>query len=256
MIRIHKPVSPPAVLATKGKQQTKADHKAFAADRPGFRSGVKTFAFDQKIYGDATVKAVLLAAQHDKCAFCEWKITPGEYGDVEHFRPKGGVQQARGAPLEYPGYYWLAYDWDNLLLACSKCNSRHKGKLFPLLNPKQRCRNRRAKLSREQPLFINPAAEDPSPFIEFAGETVVAKRGHPRGQATIDELGLNRTELVEHRLTKLRILRQLQRDLLAFQSLRRPTQLQLQLIADLQAMLDEHQRDDAEYSAMARAFLR
>lgn len=256
MIRIHKPTSPPAVLATKGKQQTQADHTTFAADRPGFRSGAKTFAFDQKIYGDATVKAALLAAQHDKCAFCEWKITPGEYGDVEHFRPKGGVQQARGAPLEYPGYYWLAYDWDNLLLACSKCNSRHKGKLFPLLNPKQRCRNHRATLSREQPLFINPATADPSAFIEFVGETVIARAGHPRGQATIDALGLDRTELVEHRLTKLRLLQQLQQALVRFQAISRPTKAQLKVIIDIQAVLTEHQQDDAEYSAMVRAFLR
>ena len=61
MIFIRKPASHPAVLTTKGKRQTRDDHKAFAADRKGFRSGAKKFTFDPTIYGDATVKSALLA---------------------------------------------------------------------------------------------------------------------------------------------------------------------------------------------------
>jgi len=255
MIRIRKPASPPAVLTTTGKQQTKDDHKAFAADRKGFRSGVKKFDFDRGIYAADEVKVALRTAQYDKCAFCEAKVTHITDGDIEHFRPKSAVKQNTGGKLEYPGYFWLAYEWDNLLLACNNCNRRHKGNLFPLLDLKKRCRPGRKNLAHESPLFINPAAEDPALFIEFVGETVIAKGGNHRGQATIDALGLDRTELIEHRLTRLRVLQQLQRDLVAFQSLRRPTQGQKQLIADLQAMLAEHQQPDAEYSAMACAFL-
>jgi hypothetical protein len=62
--------------------------------------------------------------------------------------------------------------------------------------------------------------------------------------------------LTEHRLTKLRLLQRLQQALESLQSLTRPTRSQQQTIADIQAVLAEHQRDDAEYSAMARAFLR
>lgn len=255
MIRIHKPASPPAILTTSGRQQTKSDHKAFAADRAGFRSGASKFAFDRGIYAADEVKIALRTAQHDKCAFCEAKVTHITDGDIEHFRPKSAVKQNAGGKLEYPGYFWLAYDWENLLLACNNCNRRHKGNLFPLLDPKKRCRPHRRNLTHESPLFVNPADEDPAPFLEFVGETVIARGGNPRGQATIDALGLDRSELTNHRLTKLRLLQQLQQALSELQSRSRPTRSQQQTIADIQALLAEHQRDDAEYSAMAQAFL-
>src|SRR5574341_1145443 len=63
-----------------------------------------------------------------KCAYCETLIAENHPGDIEHFRPKGRVTDSMGRQLmvqdengeEYPhpGYYWLAYDWKNLLLAC------------------------------------------------------------------------------------------------------------------------------------------
>ena len=60
----------------------------------------------------------LLKAQHDKCCFCESKVTQVAYGDVEHYRPKAGYRQEHGAPLGRPGYYLLAYEWSNLMFCC------------------------------------------------------------------------------------------------------------------------------------------
>src|SRR5215468_8122036 len=68
----------------------------------------------------------------NKCAYCEEKLS-GQPGDVEHFRPKGRVCDATfrqvfidhprwGRNIAHPGYYWLAYDWDNLLPSCADCN--------------------------------------------------------------------------------------------------------------------------------------
>src|SRR6266567_3958956 len=70
---------------------------------------------------------------NDKCAYCE-RLISGYYGDAEHFRPKGAVNcndgagelvkpsgqipdPANGDVLEmpHPGYFWLAYDWRNLV---------------------------------------------------------------------------------------------------------------------------------------------
>lgn len=62
-----------------------------------------------KVAGERDVQKILKELYHEKCAFCEQKA---EVLAVEHFRPKSI-------------YYWLAYSWDNLLLACQKCNS-HK----------------------------------------------------------------------------------------------------------------------------------
>ena len=58
--------------------------------------------------------------------FCESKVSHIAYGDVEHFRPKAGYRQRPEDPLVQPGYYWLAYEWSNLLFCCQLCNQRFK----------------------------------------------------------------------------------------------------------------------------------
>lgn len=51
-----------------------------------------------------------------KCAYCESPLEKGSFG-VEHYRPKGGV-----AGCDHPGYWWLAFEWSNLLPTCRPCN--------------------------------------------------------------------------------------------------------------------------------------
>ena len=72
---------------------------------------------------------------HGKCAYCEQVVTGDQHGDVEHYRPKGAVTDAEnqtvyvvvdGQHRAHPGYYWLAYDWKNLLPACIRCNQLSK----------------------------------------------------------------------------------------------------------------------------------
>lgn len=81
---------------------------------------------------------------NEKCAYCETHFTR-TVGDAEHYRPKAGVA-VRKEPREYaqceiplppesphgalphPGYFWLAYHWENLVPACEFCNS-NEGKL-------------------------------------------------------------------------------------------------------------------------------
>ena len=83
---------------------------------------------------------------NNKCAYCESKIT-GYPGDTEHFRPKGRVRvlledgtpkivkivDEDGEEMTHPGYFWLAYHWQNLLPSCEFCNTAG-GKLdfFPV----------------------------------------------------------------------------------------------------------------------------
>ena len=75
------------------------------------------------------------------------------YGDVEHYRPKAGYRQDAEDPLGRPGYYWLAYEWSNLLFCCQICNQRFKRNLFPLVDPARRAETHHDDLSSEQPLF-------------------------------------------------------------------------------------------------------
>ena len=78
---------------------------------------------------------------YGKCGYCESPI--GRFwGDAEHYRPKGAIKfkgrdgdivrafcdifdPVSKLPLrcDHPGYFWLAYDWRNLVPACQFCNS-------------------------------------------------------------------------------------------------------------------------------------
>ncbi len=81
-------------------------------------------------------KEQLLKDQFDKCCFCESKVAHIDAGDVEHYRPKGESKQTESDPVNKLGYYWLAYEWDNLLIACQRCNRREE-KLVSIV--KSRC---------------------------------------------------------------------------------------------------------------------
>jgi len=81
-------------------------------------------------YKDITVREDLKQIFHGKCAYCESKITSIYNGDIEHFRPKGGYCNNRKQPLNKPGYFWLASEWENLLFACPFCNQTNTHKIF------------------------------------------------------------------------------------------------------------------------------
>lgn len=107
------------------------------------------------------IRSDLISIYNGKCAFCEQKI---EQYHIEHFRPK-------------KTYYWLAYSWDNLLMACPTCNE-HKGVQFDLLGTKARFVNSPANLNCinsisssydaiELPKMVNPENTDPKGKINF-----------------------------------------------------------------------------------------
>lgn len=198
MIKIDKPKLAPKILRTKGKEKTKEICQEYTKNSKLYKTGKKKFDFDSNIYGHKTVKTALKKAQHDKCCFCESKVTHISYGDVEHFRPKAGVRQETGAPLEKPGYYWLAYEWTNLFFSCQLCNQQNKENLFPLENPNDRAKTHKDNIEIEKPVLISPA-EDTEKFIAFRAEVIFAIDDNPRGKKTIEELGLGRPELEDMR---------------------------------------------------------
>jgi uncharacterized protein (TIGR02646 family) len=74
-----------------------------------------------------TVAIALKNLYKNKCAYCEkYSYNP----HVEHFRPKKRV--TGNQPLG-TGYYWLCYEWTNLLPCCPDCNRIDaKGDKFPI----------------------------------------------------------------------------------------------------------------------------
>ena len=251
MIRVKKPAQAPKALRDKGPAARATVCAACRGARTAIRRGEASLDFDRAVYAHPKVKAALEEAQHGKCCYCESKLKHVAPGDVEHYRPKAAVQQDRASPLEHPGYYWLAYEWDNLLFSCTVCNGTHKRNLFPLHKPRKRARTERNKLAAEKPLLIHPAQEDPEQRIGFRDEYAYAIDGDPRAEATIDEvLRLNdREPLVERRRDLLKTIRMLQ-DIASL------PEVAPGLRAEASAFLARSVADDAEYAAMARAALR
>lgn len=161
-------------------------------------------AISSDIYGAQDVKSALKDDQFRKCAYCERHFN-GDYGAVEHYRPKKKYQVAEHTPM-HKGYYWLAYDWKNLLYSCSECNTSYKRCLFPLFDESKRDIAGK-NISQEEPLLINPAKEDPARFIVFREEMLLPRSAdaasyeYQKAAKSIEILHLNdRKDLVEQRI--------------------------------------------------------
>jgi uncharacterized protein (TIGR02646 family) len=260
VIPIKKPTQAPAILRTRGVTATRELCERRDADPRSFKR--TSIDFDNRIYGAESVKNALKKAQHDKCAFCESLVTPIAYGDVEHFRPKAAYRQNSKGPLTRPGYYWIAYEWSNLLFCCQLCNQRFKRNHFPLADASRRARSRHHNIEDEQPRLIHPALEDPASFLEFKGEYLRPIDGNPRGHATIEALGLNREKLAEKRRDVLRLIKDLidRRKLFAILVSKDPSPDNVTSLESIDERLiwyvKKYDSDSAEYAAMVQATLR
>jgi hypothetical protein len=150
--------------------------------------------------------------------------------------------------MHQPGYFWLAYVWENLFLACQLCNQTFKRNLFPLADPATRATSHLDDLAAETPLLLHPGDDEPGAFIGFRDEVAFPIDDHPRGRATIEVVGLNREEMVEHRLDHLMPFK------LLLQVLPRLPP-QSEEAQDIQALFERAVLVRAQYSSMIRALL-
>ena len=207
MIRVDKPDAPRQLK--KGEAVTRKDCTAYEAKRVDYENGKIRFDFKPNIYGHSEVRETLIQAHHGKCCFCEGKsFGPFAPGDVEHYRPKGSVRQNEQSSKILPGYFWLAYSWDNLYWCCQFCNRSNKKNLFPLRDPKKRARSHTDDLTQEEPLVLDPGGlADPCEHIGFHKEVAIGLT--EVGRNTIKFIGLNRNPLEEARRTRMAELLQL-----------------------------------------------
>ena len=146
-----------------------------------------------------------------KCAYCESKITITDYGAADHYRPKQRVVAKLGTrtSLTTPdgksefGYYWVAYDWRNLLPCCNLCNTGGKLDYFPIEGTRVLSPNEAADCTAlddiEQPLLLHPyngGDNHPRKHLAFG------PRGHvkclnksEKGKASIIMCDLRREDL-------------------------------------------------------------
>jgi hypothetical protein len=167
---------------------------------------------------------------HYKCAYCEriYKL------DVEHYRPKAEVRDEQnqivqvidnaGNMINHPGYYWLCYEWSNLLPSCISCNreggkvskfpTMHHYEFEPLFAPPpvldySACHSGNNPLLTELPYLLNPEIDDPVPCFEFVidpkkeGIRIEGLDVARRGKVTADICKLNRGEVKYDRVNKV-----------------------------------------------------
>lgn len=172
-------------------------------------------------YRHNSIKVALKNMFHDKCAYCESKISHIDYGHIDHYKPKNN-----------PAYRNLTFDWDNFLLSCAICNgAQYKGTKFPL--------------EEDGGPLVNPCEDDPSDHFDFVYDSiaklasVVGKT--ERGETTERILGLNRAELRNIRSNKIK-------KLLVLKNL-------AQSDPDAAEILLNAKSENEEYSAFARCLL-
>lgn len=169
-----------------------------------------------KGYDGDDVKKELHNVYHSKCAYCESKQTYAIL-HIEHYRPKKEVKDINNQLIQnHVGYYWLAFEWSNLMLSCPDCNSQKaKGNRFPIQNEADRIsvppvrksdwKSNSEQMINEKPLLLNPEIDNPNEHLEFNFDGTL-KGVTVRGLATIEICKLNRKakENYEPRLAERR----------------------------------------------------
>jgi uncharacterized protein (TIGR02646 family) len=256
MIKIER-VAEPDIL-TIGLTPKSKGEVAKEALCESYTKGIRSFKskeFKKTIYAHASVKRALFKMQHGKCCFCESKTKNVAHlgsGDVEHFRPKSGYQQQND--LSELGYYWLAYQWNNLLLSCESCNRLFKKNLFPLLDDTQRAKNHNEDINNETELLINPCEKDPEEYISFHEYVPYAIDDNPYGNATIEILNLKNRDLEEARKE---VFNQLKNQLTIIKKAEnKPNDSDWQELAnEAKQLIQAMALPQAKYSAMIKAAL-
>lgn len=173
---------------------------------------------NEKLYKRDSIKTSYFVSKdapfYGRCAYCESPIADTQYIQVEHFRPKAGIKDENGKVVNFKdengvdtgnphlGYYWLAYDWRNLLPSCQKCNNA-KSTIFPVDG--QHAQSPNDELN-EKPLLINPISkleeDNPENHLDVDTETgeIYAVNESLRGAMCIKIFNLNgRDNIAESR---------------------------------------------------------
>lgn len=269
MISIERPPTPDFLTDPLGKWQIETNEAI-----EHHKNGTATETFKFKTYNDSKLKDALKAV-FPKCAYCESSYGAVYDGDVEHFRPKGQVSEKEP---QKPGYYWLANDWDNLLLSCQHCNQRRKhqlfgetslksyGKLdqFPLSDEEKRVKGHDTWLDGEEEeekvrLLLNPCKDNPEEHFEYEDENGVIITSTDKGKFSVKVYALQRVLLVQERKKQLLLLfQQMARVKRELEKLNNDNSVDQKKIFDdeLDILLNNFTKTESLYAGMCRYFVR
>jgi hypothetical protein len=111
-----------------------------------------------------------------KCWYSEAALQQPE-GQVEHYRPKKRLSDQK---VPHAGYWWRAFDWENLRLAHPTVNRRKtdyitgkragKGSYFPLRHESARAKNLHEE-AKEEPVLLDPIVAADTRLLCFSEES-------------------------------------------------------------------------------------
>ena len=154
----------PAILKTKHQEWQKKFDERRAVDEKARPDSTK--------YAHKEIKDTLYTMSYGKCFYCESKLT-GVNKEVDHF-------------IEIAIDPALAYDWENLYLACSNCNDKMDHRAIAVTAALDPCRDSDEEIQRN---------------ITFVDEQISAVAGSEKGLNTIKKYRLN-TELLDMKRSK------------------------------------------------------
>lgn len=231
MIYIKKDKMPPSILV-QNKNQWTAELKNNIIKYGGYEKIPLNIKNSMWIhYRHKDIKEKLFESSYQKCAFCESK--PAESGniEVEHFKPKS----------LYPE---LAFEWNNLLPVCRKCNdskSNHDTGKEPI---------------------VNPSYEDPETIFTYNFINIIPKDDKNEiAERTIEICDLNSERLYESRTKLLKALCSYEKQVKAWvkEILSADTQIKrtrrINRLRDSMEILESLTKPEQPYSGFCRYFL-
>jgi hypothetical protein len=253
-------------------KRLRAEHERALRLRVAGKERLASTDFDTKdaeLWGEfksACLPDAPSAKRWAKCVYCEAKILRANL-HVDHQRPKAGVEEwsldeMRRANIEdttdtrpnrpwaeHPGYWWLAFEWENYALACYECNSHWKKNLFPVTGARAMVGEDAATI--EARLLLDPYSEFESDDHFTWDDKGIVRSETPSGRATILVCGLNRYSLVRERSNRYaEAAPTLTRLVAAYRAKNR-----VEFDAHARHLCDHYGHDDAVFAGMIRWFV-
>jgi uncharacterized protein (TIGR02646 family) len=195
MIHVARSPKPPEEPTSPEAARARTEAEQFFTGQSRVVQAQLVFSFDPSVYAAPGVVRALTGMFNGKCAWCETLVRPGEL-NVDHFRPREGALGLDGS-YDRAHYHWLAYDWENLYLACPDCLTL-RGSRFPVKGRRARPGTTGEALDRERPLLLDPCRDEPDDHLVFDdGGDVYAET--EQGRHTIEAFNLNREPLLQAR---------------------------------------------------------
>lgn len=241
-----KKISVPWALQSEEARLRRLELRRYYALPQSIRAHRRAPFKDDILTADEVVSA-LNAAFFSKCAYCETQLSRKD-ANVAHYRPmNAALDRSDSASVDH--YGWFAYEWQNLLLICPRCQTA-KRNLFPVEGPRapllstwQEAQN------AEAAELLDPSVDNPMHHLLLCGDGRLQSKSR-RGWVTIETVDLNRADLVAQRF---RLILLLANEITAGVDLFRKQGVEAGLDAQFFA---SHLHDEAEFAGIARLFYR